>query len=301
MSTESAFSSSGLSASVDSFLTFCRVEKGLAPNSVDAYRRDLSGYLQFCRNRSDSDAANVQNYLDSLYQAGLAPRSIARHLTTIRNLYDYLLKEGRIESDPVRLLLLPRRPSTLPSFLSVDQVELLLNTPALDTPRGIRDRAMLQFLYATGVRVSELCSAELASLNLDLGVVRVMGKGRRERMIPLGSEAAKALDQYLSTARPALLKRRSSRFLFVTARGTGMTRQGFWKLLKQFGKQAGIWQKLTPHVIRHSFATHLLERGADLRSLQAMLGHVDISTTQIYTHVQRERLRSVLDQYHTRA
>jgi integrase/recombinase XerD len=289
-----------LDASVDSFLTFCRLEKGLAPNSLDAYRRDLRHFAAFCRDYPNTDVHTVQLYLDSLYARGLAPRSVARRLTAIRNLYDFLLREDRIQGDPVRLLPMPRQQTTLPSFLNGTQVDLLLDVPHVDDPRGVRDRAMLQFLYATGVRVSELCSVELAALNLELGVVRVMGKGRKERMIPLGAEAIRAVEQYLTSGRPALLKRRSSRYLFVTSRGASMTRQGFWKLLKLYGKKAGIWQKLTPHMMRHSFATHLLERGADLRSLQTMLGHADISTTQIYTHVLRERLRLVFEQHHPR-
>ncbi len=302
-----AIPAAALAASVDAFLGFCRLEKGLTKNSLDAYRRDLSGFAGFCREREsvgDATATSVQlvqRYLDHLYARGLAARSVARQLTAIRNLYDFLLREGRINSDPVRLLPLPRREQTLPKFLSPAQVDALLAAPSGDEPRGLRDRAMLQFLYATGVRVSELCGMELAAANLELGVVRVMGKGRKERMIPLGRDAVQAVSRYLTSGRPGLLNGRSSRALFVTSRAEAMTRQGFWKLLRQYGKHAGIWHNLSPHVVRHSFATHLLERGADLRSLQAMLGHADISTTQIYTHVLRERLRSVLTQYHPRA
>jgi len=248
-----------------------------------------------------ADLVTVQAYLDTLYRDGLSPRSIARRLTSIRSLYDFLLREGRIQSDPVRLLPLPRQQSTLPTFLSAEQVDKLLCAPEADTPKGLRDRAMLQFLYATGVRVTELCHIEVSAVNADLGVVRVFGKGRKERMIPLGSEAIRAVISYATSGRPALLKGRASRYLFVTSQGGAMTRQGFWKLLKEYGKQVGMWQKLTPHVVRHSFATHLLERGADLRSLQTMLGHADISTTQIYTHVLRERLRTVLQEFHPRA
>ncbi|MBC7926069.1 MAG: site-specific tyrosine recombinase XerD [Bryobacteraceae bacterium] len=243
----------------------------------------------------------MQAYLDGLLAAKLSSRSVARRLTTIRNLYDFLHREGQISSDPVRLIPLPRHESTLPKFLTMEQVDILLETPPPDTLRGIRDRAMLQLLYATGLRVSELCNVPVSSVNLEVGVVRVLGKGRKERIVPLGSEAVKAVTHYLGSGRPALLNGRASRSLFVTSRGAAMTRQGFWKLLREHGKRAGIWHNLTPHALRHSFATHLLERGADLRSLQAMLGHADISTTQIYTHVLRERLRTVLDKHHPRA
>jgi integrase/recombinase XerD len=295
--------SSSLPACSEAFLAFCRVEKGLAKNTLDAYRRDLSHFSAFCSKLQDSHLGveSVQRYLDSLYRASYAPGSVARRLTTIRNLFDFLQREGRIQTDPVRLLSMPRKTETLPRFLSVAQVDALLEAPPPDSPRGLRDRAMLQFLYATGVRVSELCSIDLSAANLEMGVVRVFGKGRKERLVPLGSEAVKAVEVYLQSGRPALLKGRSSRALFVTGLGKPMTRQGFWKLLREYGKHVGMWHNLTPHVIRHSFATHLLERGADLRSLQAMLGHADISTTQIYTHVLRERLRAVHDLHHPRA
>jgi len=294
---------SSLAACTDAFLAFCRLEKGLARNTLDAYRRDLSHFASFCSEQGSQDVSvgSVQSYLDSLYRSSYAAGSIARRLTTIRNLFDFLHREGRIPADPVRLLPLPRKPETLPKFLSPAQVDQLLEAPSKDDPRGLRDRAMLQFLYATGVRVSELCSVEASALNLEMGVVRVFGKGRKERLVPIGSQAVRAVDTYLQSGRPALLKGRSSRSLFVTGRGGAMTRQGFWKLLREYGKRVGIWHNLTPHAIRHSFATHLLERGADLRSLQAMLGHADISTTQIYTHVLRERLRAVHDRHHPRA
>jgi integrase/recombinase XerD len=290
-----------VAAATESFLAFCRLEKGLAQNTLLAYGRDLRHFAGFCASSGEVSTTAVQHYLDSLYSAGLSPRSVARKLTAIRSFFDFLLREGRIDSDPVRLLSMPRQWKTLPKFLSVGQVDALLLAPDSSEPRGIRDRAMLQFLYATGVRVSELCSVELAAVNLDMGVVRVLGKGRKERMVPLGAAAVLAVRDYLAAARPALLKGRSSRYLFVTARGGKMTRQGFWKLLKGYGKAVGIWHNLTPHVVRHSFATHLLERGADLRSLQVMLGHADITTTQIYTHVLRERLRHVVSQFHSRA
>jgi integrase/recombinase XerD len=230
----------------------------------------------------------------------LSARSAARHLTTLRNFFSFLSQRDAIAEDPTSTIALPRQWQQLPKFLSLQQVEALLVSPDETRPAGLRDRAMLEFLYATGVRVTELCTVELSGLNLDLGVVRVTGKGRKERLIPLGKSAVAALSPYLATGRAALLKGRASPFVFVTARGACMTRQAFWKLLKRYGKQQGIWQKLTPHVVRHSFATHLLERGADLRSLQAMLGHADISTTQIYTHVLKERLKSVVSEHHPR-
>jgi integrase/recombinase XerD len=290
-----------LEGAVESFLAYCRVEKGLAPNSIFAYAGDLRHFARFCQKSTEIDGAEVHRYLDSLYSAGLSARSVARKLSAVRCLFDFLLREGRIDSDFVRLLPLPRQPSTLPKFLTTAQVDALLEAPSEQTCRGLRDRAMLQFLYATGVRVSELCAIEVNAVDLNLGCARVFGKGRKERLVPIGREASAAVSTYLASARPELLKGRRSRHLFVTSRGGCMTRQGFWKLLKAYGKTVGIWHNLTPHVLRHSFATHLLERGADLRSLQAMLGHADISTTQIYTHVLRERLRGIVLNHHPRA
>lgn len=290
-----------LASSIDGFLAYCRLEKGLAQNSLLAYGRDLRHFAEFCRESMSVNTPEVQRYIDSLYKSGISPRSIARKLTAIRCLFDFLLREGRIESDCVRLMPLPRQWSTLPKFLSASQVDKLLEAPPADTPRGLRDRAMIQLLYATGLRVSELCAVEQNAINLELGYVRVFGKGRKERIVPLGKQAILATSAYLAGARAAILNGRACRYLFVTSRGGRMTRQAFWKLLKQYGKTVGIWHNLTPHVVRHSFATHLLERGADLRSLQVMLGHADITTTQIYTHVLRERLRHIVVHHHPRA
>jgi integrase/recombinase XerD len=284
-----------------SFLTFCRVEKGLASNSVAAYTRDLRRFSDFAANRDPASAELIRDYLDSLYRDGLSSRSVARHLTTLRNFYQFLLREGQVQTDPVHLIPLPRQWHQLPKYLNRSQVESILAAPDPGDPAGLRDRAMLEFLYATGLRVSELCLVEMSGLSLEFGYVRVMGKGRKERIVPVGRSAISALDKYLATGRPALLKGRPSKYVFITARGGPLTRQGFWKLLKNYGKRVGIWQKLTPHVVRHSFATHLLEGGADLRSVQTMLGHADISTTQIYTHVLKSRLRSIVDQHHPRA
>jgi integrase/recombinase XerD len=236
-----------------------------------------------------------------LYGAGLSARSIARHITTLRNFYSFLTREGEIERDPTEFLALPRQSATLPKYLNREEIERILTAPPPEKAAGLRDRAMLQLLYATGLRVTELCRLELSAVERNSGVLRVVGKGNKQRLVPFGEHAREAIDQYLSTSRSALLKGRASRYLFVTSRAGAMTRQGFWKLLRTHGRRAGIFRDLTPHVLRHSFATHLVEGGADLRSVQIMLGHADISTTQIYTHVARRRLREVVDQHHPRA
>ena len=290
-----------LTAWTRSFLHFCRVEKGLSVNTLSAYSTDLERFVEFCVAQNPADTRVIQAYLDSLYAAKLSPRSIARRLTTLRNFYAFLMREGQIATDPVSVIAAPRQWQTLPKYLSVQQVDSLLSAPDCAKPAGLRDKAMLEFLYATGVRVSELCTADLAGLSLDMGVVRISGKGRKERLVPIGRSAVQAVTAYLNSGRPALLKGRASPHVFVSAQGRCLTRQAFWKLLKGYGKKAGIWQRLTPHVVRHSFATHLLEGGADLRSVQAMLGHADITTTQIYTHVLKSRLRSTVDRHHPRA
>jgi integrase/recombinase XerD len=297
-------SAATLSAGTQLFIDFCRIEKGLAANSIDAYRRDLNKFAAFCSAKTGGmipDASAIRIYLDSLYEAKMQSRSIARHLTTLRNFYSYLLREGRIESDPTEFIPLPKQWKTIPKYLNLEEVDRLLASADVSTPLGVRNRAMMELLYASGLRVSELCSVELSDLNLDPGVLRVTGKGNKQRMVPMGQSAVAAITAYLAEGRAAILKGRASRFLFVTGLGRRMTRQGFWKSLGIHGKQAGIFRGLSPHVIRHSFATHLLEGGADLRSVQIMLGHSDISTTQIYTHVARGRLRQTVEEHHPRA
>ncbi|MCC7175048.1 MAG: site-specific tyrosine recombinase XerD [Bryobacterales bacterium] len=289
---------------VQAFLEHCRVEKGLAVNSLDAYRRDLekcrSFLLQGAEGRRPLPEA-LARYTDSLYRSGLSSRSIARHLTTLRNYFSFLIKEGDLAADPTQALAAPKQWSNLPKYLNTEQINRLCATPSPDKPNGIRDKAMIELLYAAGLRVTELCELELSDLNLELGVLRVMGKGGRQRIVPVGKSALDAVRTYLDAGRPALLGGGGSRYLFVTARGGKMSRQGFWKLLGLYGRKAGIFHGLTPHVIRHTFATHLLEGGADLRSVQTMLGHSDISTTQIYTHVLRSRLKKTVEQHHPRA
>jgi integrase/recombinase XerD len=300
-----------LTGPAKSFLDFCRVEKGLAANTLESYRIDLQRLTGELPIEKQASSADLAGYVESLYRAGLSARSIARHITTLRNFYSFLAREGEIERDPTEFLALPRQTSALPKYLNRDEIDRLLAAPPPEKPTGLRDRAMLQLLYATGLRVTELCRLELSAVERDSGVLRVTGKGNKQRLVPFGEVAREAVDEYLSKGRPALLKGRASRFLFVTAwnptrsklglKTAAMTRQGFWKLLRGYGRKAGIFRDLTPHVLRHSFATHLVEGGADLRSVQIMLGHADISTTQIYTHVARRRLREVVDQHHPRA
>jgi integrase/recombinase XerD len=292
-----------LSGHAKSFLDFCRVEKGLSANSLSSYLIDIKRFNDGILPQAPESATaqDLARYVESLYGAGLSPRSIARHITTLRNFYSFLAREGTIPSDPSEHLAPPKQWSTLPKYLNRQEIDRLLAAPDLSKPAGLRDRAMLELLYATGLRVTELCRLELSNVERDSGVLRVTGKGNKQRMVPFGESAGDWVGQYLKQGRPALLRGRASRFLFVTARGGAMTRQGFWKLLGSWGKKAGIFRDLTPHVVRHSFATHLVEGGADLRSVQIMLGHADISTTQVYTHVARRRLREIVDQHHPRA
>jgi integrase/recombinase XerD len=291
-----------LTARVQTFLDFCRIEKGLAWNTIEAYRQDLDRFAAYASKHEDvPEVERVRHYIDSLYRSGLSSRSIARHVTTLRNFHSHLLAEGVLQKDPTSLLAAPKQWQSLPKYLNNEQVTKLIEAPDAARPTGLRDRAMLEFLYATGLRVSELCRVKVSDVELNQGCVRILGKGNKHRLVPIGASAIKAVESYLHTDRPALLKRRSSPYLFITARGGAMTRQAFWKLLRGYGRKAGIFHDLTPHVLRHTFATHLLEGGADLRSVQTMLGHADISTTQVYTHVVRARLRKTIDDHHPRA
>lgn len=286
---------------IAAFCNFCRLEKGLAANSLDAYARDLQKFSSWAGVSAIPDLDGVRGYLDHLYQSGMSSRSIARHVATLRSFYAYLLREGLIQTDVSEHLRTPKQWHSIPKFLNLEQIDRIIGVTDGSRPTGQRDRAMLELLYATGLRVSELCGLNVSDLDPDLGVLRVTGKGNKQRVVPVGRPALAAVRGYLKDVRPRLLKGRSSRHLFITARGGKLTRQGFWKLLAGYGRRAGIFHHLTPHVIRHSFATHLLEGGADLRSVQTMLGHADISTTQIYTHVMRARLRKTIDQHHPRA
>jgi integrase/recombinase XerD len=291
-----------LAPSIQAYLNFCRVEKGLAANSLNSYQLDLKRLSEeIGKPVTEVQAPDLAQYVESLYGAGLSARSIARHITTLRNFYRFLIQEGQLKHDPTEFLNQPRQWTTLPKYLNRDELDRLFAAPPVEKPTGIRDRAMLDLLYATGLRVSELCQLTLSAVERETGVLRVTGKGNKQRMVPFGQAAGQAMDLYLGSARSRLLKGRASRHLFVTARGRAMTRQSFWKLLRGYGLKAGISRALTPHVIRHSFATHLVEGGADLRSVQIMLGHADISTTQVYTHVAQRRLRETIEQHHPRA
>jgi integrase/recombinase XerD len=293
--------SDGLRTKIPAFLNFCRIEKGLSKNTLDAYSADLTRFSAFLGEAATQPETEVlHHYIDHLHRCELGNRSIARHLATLRNFYGFLLTEGLIESDPTENLHGPRQWQTIPKFLNLEEINRLIQAPDAGRPTGLRDRAMLELLYATGLRVSELCRLGVSDLKLDMGVLSTTGKGNKQRLVPVGKEAIRAVEEYFKIGRPGLLKGRASRYLFVTARGGCLTRQAFWKLLAGYGRKAGIFRGLTPHVLRHSFATHLLEHGADLRSVQMMLGHADISTTQIYTHVMRSRLRDTVEKHHPR-
>lgn len=284
------------------FLHFCRTEKGLAANTISAYRRDLSAFATFWGPRSlaNADRDGLRGYLDHLRRSGLRNRSIARQLATLRGFFGFLVETEGLSADPTELLVAPHIGSSLPKYLDEERVGRLLEAPGSDRATALRDTAMLQLLYASGLRVSELIRLRISDIDSGEDVVRVLGKGGKQRLVPVGREAMKALDAYLRDSRSHILRGRVSPFLFVTARGGAMTRQGFWKLLRGHGRKAGIFHGVSPHVLRHTFATHLLEGGADLRSVQTMLGHADIGTTQIYTHVMRSRLRSTVEQFHPR-
>lgn len=290
---------------LDQYLEYLIVEKGLSKKTLSAYASDLLRYTTFLRSNGISDptladAATLLRYLIHLRNKGLAARSRARHLVSIRGFYRFLNQEGRIETDPSRLVELPKSGLYLPDVISPESVFRLLDAPDKSKPAGIRDMAMLEITYAAGLRVSELVYLEVNSVNLEAGFVRVIGKGKKERLVPIGRPACRKIQFYLESARPALLKTGTSRYLFVARAGKPLTRQGFWKLLKKHVANAGIPGNVTPHTLRHSFASHLLEGGADLRAVQVMLGHADISTTQIYTHVTRDRLREIHRRYHPR-
>jgi len=287
----------------DQFIYHLRVERGLSDNTIVSYSRDLMKFLRFLENRKLSPLQVTQDHLMdymSRLETVLSVRSIARNLSALKMFFRFLVSEGKIESSPARLLGAPKLPLRLPGVLTRPEVEQLLSQPDISNPLGQRDRAMLELLYATGLRVSELVGLKTSNINLEAGYVRMVGKGSKERMVPVGEKALEALKHYLLDGRGVLLKNRNSLSLFLNVMGRPLTRQGFWKIIKRYGIKAGIKKQITPHSLRHSFASHLLEGGADLRSVQVMLGHADISTTQIYTHVTRERLKTIHEKYHPR-
>jgi integrase/recombinase XerD len=291
---------------LDLYLDYLTVEKGLAANTRASYSADLRKLLSYLKDRGIDNWSQVRfpeiiAFLSRAQEQGLAPRSRARLLSAMRGFFTFMVRDSHLKKNPVANLTSPRLRRQLPTVLSVAEVEQLLAQPNPDLPLGQRDAAMLELLYGTGLRVSELITLAVGRVNLEVGFLVARGKGSKERIVPMGEAATEAVRSYTLGSRPRLLKGRVSEILFVSNRGTAMTRQGFWKLLKKYGRQAGMQKSLTPHTLRHSFATHLLERGADLRSVQMMLGHADISTTQIYTHVARERLREVHKKYHPRA
>jgi integrase/recombinase XerD len=290
---------------VDQYIQFLTIEKGLASNTIESYHMDLRRFMDFLeyngiKNISESDTTVLLKYIIEMRKEGLSARSRARHIVTLRGFFRFLVKEKILASDPTEIIDLPKTGLHLPDFLSVEDIGSLLKMPDTRTPKGVRDASMLELLYAAGLRVSELISIQLGTVYLEAGFVRVLGKGSKERVVPIGGFARESLETYIQTSRPLLLKNTQSKYLFVARAGKPMTRQGFWKLLKKYAREAGIEKKITPHSIRHSFASHLLEGGADLRSVQIMLGHSDISTTQIYTHVAHEHLVNMHRKYHPR-
>jgi integrase/recombinase XerD len=294
-----------LESEIRSFLNYLRVEKGLSENTLHAYRRDIEKFAVFVRehklNAAGVSRGNVVDFLGSLYRKGLDSRSVARNLVTIRNFFRFLLMEGIIPQDPAENIESPKFRQSLPDFLNLEEVDRLLRQPDASTTIGLRDKAMIELMYSTGLRVSELCSLRVSDVQMDAGCLRCIGKGNKERIVPVGRKALAGVQEYLRGSRPELLRGRSSPFLILNRKGGKLDRISFWKTLGEYGRKAGLRKALTPHMLRHSFATHLLDRGADLRSVQMMLGHSDISTTQIYTHVVEERLKQVYKAHHPRA
>ena len=293
---------------VDAYLLHLASERRLAANSVESYARDLVLLGRFAAGRGETPEAlgrlDLEALVRDLMSEGRSPRSVARAIACFRGFYRFLVIDGQLKTSPAADLRPPRAWKALPRYLSVEDVDRLIAQPDLTTPRGIRDRALIELLYATGMRVSELVGLRPADINLEASYLTCTGKGDKQRVVPIGEEAARRVRNYLRDGRPQLLGRRTSPRLFVNARGGGaaLSRVGFWKILKQYARQAGLRPaSISPHVLRHSFATHLLERGADLRAIQMMLGHADLSTTQIYTHILEQRMRTIYDQFHPRA
>jgi len=287
---------------IDQFLDAIWVEQGLSKNTLSAYQSDLKIFAKWLEEKPilDVETKDLSAFLASRYEAGIGNRSSARILSSLRRFYGYFIRENRISIDPTTLIESPHIGRSLPVSLSEYDVELLLNAPEVTNPLGFRDKTMLEMLYATGLRVSELVGLKFDQISFRQGVVRIIGKGNKERLVPVGEEAMSWLDAYMNQARKTTLGERQSDYLFVTNRADGMTRQAFWHIIKRHAKKAGIIKELSPHTLRHAFATHLLNHGADLRVVQLLLGHSDLSTTQIYTHIARERLKELHSTFHPR-
>jgi integrase/recombinase XerD len=290
------------------FIHFIFVEKGLAKNTIVSYERDLNSYITYLKNVesisqfNDVQRVHIVHFLGFLKEQKKSSKTMARHIASVRALHQFLIRDKVTDHDPSVHIESPKLEKSLPKVLNLQEVEILLDSPKQKDHFGIRDKAMLELLYATGIRVSELIGLNLGDIHLTMGFVRCIGKGNKERIIPVGKTATKALNQYLEKGRPHLVsKKNHDEALFLNNHGKRLTRQGFWKILKKLAGEAGITKDLTPHTLRHSFATHLLENGADLRAVQEMLGHADISTTQIYTHVTKSRLKDVYSKFHPRA
>jgi integrase/recombinase XerD len=292
-------------AVIDVYLAYLRDVRRMSPNTIESYARDLASLAAFADRKGVAVEAlerrDLEAFARQMIAGGLSPRSAARSIACVRGYFKFLLAEKKIAADPAEDFRAPRAWPALPKYLGLEEVDRLLAQPEIGTPRGLRDKALLELLYATGLRVTELLSLKPGDIALDAGYLTCIGKGDKQRIVPLGHQAADWIRRYVAEARPALLKGRKSAWLFVNAKGGGrLSRVGFWKVLRDYGIKAGVARGLSPHVLRHSFATHLLERGADLRAIQMMLGHADLSTTQIYTHVLEARLRAVYDKFHPR-
>lgn len=290
---------------IDEYINFLAIEKGVSLNTLEAYSRDLNRYVGFMEGRGTSGIKSITSndviaFLGNLRNNGLTPNSVNRTLAALRGFYKYLIREKVLESNPIAHIELAKVWMRLPDTLSRNEMDQLLEQATVESPLGMRDRAMLELMYATGIRVSELISISMNSINWQVGFLIVIGKGNKERIVPVGQSALNYITRYISEGRPKLLKHTMTNVLFVNRSGRGLTRQGFWKIVKKYATKAGLEHKVHPHTFRHSFATHLLEGGADLRSVQVMLGHTDISTTQIYTHVTGERLKDIHKKYHPR-
>jgi integrase/recombinase XerD len=297
-------SADGSDRLVSNFLDAVWMERGLSENTLAAYRADLTALSRWLNSRStpilSTTRADIQDFIAYRVQAGARPRSTARQLSSFRRFFRHLVRENLVKEDPTAHIAMPKIGRSLPKSLTEEEVESLLSAPVIADPLGSRDRTMLELLYATGLRVSELVNLRTAQVNLNQGVIRILGKGNRERLIPLGEEAVRWIGEFTRGARGEILLERQTDYLFPTRRGDRMTRQAFWHIIKRYARKAGIAKELSPHTLRHAFATHLLNHGADLRVVQMLLGHSDLSTTQIYTHVARERMKELHSQHHPR-